>query len=490
MPSKPLKVNVPILAESVEAAIAELSQQFLRPGRGSVKVVQDPTDVRVADLCRALIEDWKSGKVAFSKGEIGLTFTSGKLSQEADLLVFVPEMGDRLLYSGRALSSAAPQQLPIAGLADDQIAHLVQPIQTVAEILAELTANQRAVESRLQQLLEQIPIQKTAADGLSGQSDEAIAEALSAQTASFTQQLQTALEAQAATFAQILSSQVTANSLHFNKRLDAVQAQLDQLASQLRELETLEPEPLPIPQTESEWLSRINATWGTVGDYEQYSLSHRIANAETPLFHTPDWVVLCELDWVRKLHPTLMALYELIYGDKGIGYGGADILQQFGRHIDPQTSETYYVYHMGGFTAYDALWQTVRDPQNSWLPDLQQLLNRIGNRHSDIFELFGWEVDAIASLESVVKRAVYEQQSGRQSSYNPHPSSHKEYTISDYLAILNIGPFTPVSVEVLKRAYKQAMKTAHPDTGGSTEQAQQINEAYEALLQHYFPQAT
>lgn len=491
MPPKPLKVNVPIAAETAEAAIAALSEQFLRPSRGGAKVVRDPTEFRVADLCKPLLEDWKSGKFTFSRGEVVLTFTSGKLALDADLLVFMPEQGDRLLYSGRALASAAPQQLPIAGLADDDpMSHLVQPIQTVTEILTELTANQRAVESRLQQLLGRNSTLDAASEAFWKSVQGAIAEALSAQAAAFNQQLQTALGAQASTFAQILSSQMTSNSLHFNKRLDAMQAQLDQLAAQLRELETLEPEMLSIPQTEAEWLSRIKTTWGTVGDYEQYSLSHRIANAETPLFDSPDWVALCDLEWVRKLHPTLMALYELIYGDKGIGYGGADILQQFGRHVDPQTSEPYYVYHMGGFTAYDALWQTVRDPQNSWLSDLQRLANRMANRHHDIFELFGWETDAIASLESVVKRAIYEQQSGRQSSYNPSPPSPKEYTISDYLAILNIGPFTPISVEVIKRAYKQTMKTAHPDTGGSTEQAQRINEAYEALIRHYFPQAT
>jgi hypothetical protein len=154
MPSKPLKVNVPIAAETAEAAIAALSELFLRPGRSGVKVVRDPTEFRVADLCKPLLEDWKNGKFTFSKGEVVLTFTSGKLALDADLLVFMPEQGDRLLYSGRALASAPPQQLPIVGLADDdRIAHLVQPIQTVTEILAELTANQRAVESRLQQLL-------------------------------------------------------------------------------------------------------------------------------------------------------------------------------------------------------------------------------------------------------------------------------------------------------------------------------------------------
>jgi hypothetical protein len=538
VPSKPLKATVSIQVESVEAAIKVLSEQFLRSGRGGCKVVKERTEFNVADLCKPLIDDWKSGKVAFSKGTVILTFTSGKLARVADMLVVLPEQGDRFLYTNRSVSPAPPQPPPATGVADaDVINQLRQPIQTVAEVLTELTAHQRAVESRLQQMVTQLSeSEKNASSGVSiEQIQVAIADALSAQTSAFTKQLQTlletqtsafkeqmrtlleaptsvsteqmrsllevqtsaftkqlhmSLEAQASTFAQILSSQMTSTSLHFNKRLDAVQSQIDQLVAQLKELETVESESLQPPRTEAEWLNRIQTTWGTVGDYEQYSLSHRIAHAETPLFFTPDWVALCDIDWARKLHPVLLSLYELIHGEHGIGYGGADILQQFGCHLDPHTHEPYYIYHMGGFTAYDALWQTVHDPENSWLADLQRLVSRMSNRYHEIFELFGWEPDAIASLEGVVKRAVYERQTGRQSTYNTHHSSATGHPISDYLAILNIGPFTPISLEVIKRAYKQAMKTAHPDTGGSKEQAQRINEAYEALLQHYFPQDT
>jgi len=53
-----------------------------------------------------------------------------------------------------------------------------------------------------------------------------------------------------------------------------------------------------------------------------------------------------------------------------------------------------------------------------------------------------------------------------------------------------LGPFTPITVATIKRAYRQAMKVAHPDAGGSKEQAQRLNEAYDAVLRHYFPKAT
>ncbi|MDX2211908.1 MAG: J domain-containing protein [Oculatellaceae cyanobacterium bins.114] len=489
MHSKSLKFTFPIKADGVEGAIAQLSSRFLKPTRTSCKVVQEPTDFALLELCKPLIEDWKSGKVAFANGEITLTFTSGKLAREADLLVYSPEQGDRFLYTGKGFA-AAPQQLPISGVIEHEaIAQVAQPLQTLVETLNQLTAHQRAVENRLQTLILQAP---TTASSQAYPSDlqAVMQQALAAQASAFNQQLQSALEAQAATFAQILSSQLTSTALHFNKRLDVLQTQLEQLAAQLKELGELS-EPIQVPQTDADWLTLIKRAWGMVGDYEQYSLSHRLANAETPLFAVPDWVALCEFDWAHKLSPTLAFLYDLIHGDNGIGYSGADILQQFGRHVDAQTGEPYYIYHQGGFTAYEALWQTASNGEHSWLPELQRLSVRIANRHPDIFELFGWEPEAIASLESVIKRATYQRQSGRQTASDSQShAQQKTNAMSDYLAILNIGPFTPITLELIKRAYKQAIKTAHPDTGGSKEQAQRVNEAYEAVLKHYFPQAT
>lgn len=495
MSSKSLKVTVPIQAESLEGAIAEVSGRFLRASRGNAKVVSEPTDFRVLELCKPLIDDWKSGKVAFAKGAVTLTFTAGKLAEVADLLIYNPEQGDRFLYAGQAIAST-PQQLPIAGVIEGEaIAQVTQPLQTLLETLAQLTDHQRAVEARLQALSSDAPTVKGPLNLDSASLQSLLQSVLAAQAQTFSQELQSALDTQAAMFAQILSNHITSTALHFNQRLDALHTQLDQLAAQVRELGELTA-PLPVPQTDAEWHALIKQTWGTVGDYEQYSLSHRLANAETPLFGVPDWIALCELEWVRKLSPTLAFLYDLIHGENGIGYGGADILQQFGCHVDAQTGEPYYIYHQGGFTAYEALWQTASNGQHSWLPELQRLCARVGNRHADVFELFGWESEAIASLESVVKRATYQHQSGRRTAdSNNHADStgqthSKPNTISDYLAILNIGPFTPISLELIKRAYKQAMKTAHPDIGGSKEHAQRVNEAYEAVLKHYFPRAT
>jgi hypothetical protein len=469
MQPKPWRVTVNVEADTLEEAIADLQSRFLRATKTGCKVVRQATEFNVADLTDALIEDWKSGKVGYDKGEITLSFAARDLADAADLVVYKPQAGDRFLYSKR-LTSDAPrshtQQLGLAGIAtsssvvanDEVLNDLRQTLHLAIAAFAELLEHQRAVESRLQSLI----LENT--------------------------ELKHQLEAQAITFAQIVANQINSTALHFSQRLDELKVQIDALMTQVQQLSDLEVEDEPFPKTEAEWLHRIKSAWGTVGDYEQYSASYREANAETPLYFVPDWIALCELDWARKLSPTLAVLYQLIYEEEGIGYEGANILHQFGRHLDPQTGEPYYVYRRSGFTPYDALWQTVRNPQYSWLPEIRLIATRVAKRHPDLFQLFGWEPEAIASLESVVERAQREQQS----TYDSRSPQTKKpgNSLSDHLAVLNMGPFSAITIEAIKRAYRQAMKTAHPDAGGSKEQAQRVNEAYEAVLQHYFPKAT
>ena len=481
MHPKSLKVTFTLEAETVEEAVVDLGGRFLRSTKTGCRIVRQATDFSLAELCKSLIEDWKSGKVAYVKGEVTLAFSAGELDTEADLLVYSPEQGDRFLYSKRIASASVTS----AQTVDPQVINaLSQHLQTASEALAELATNQRAVESRLQAFSEGTVKREPSVD-LSGV-QTAIAQALKAQTDLFKQQLQSALEAQAASFAKILSSQLTSTALHFSQRVDSLQNQLAELVAQVAELKASRQAELPPPpQTEAEWLKRFKETWGTVGDYEQYSSNHREANAETPLYYTPDWVALCELDWVCKLNPTLARLHTLIYDENGIGYAGADILQQFGCHVDPQTDEHYYIYHQGGFNAYEALRQLVNNPQYSWLPELKRLWKGLGDRQHEIFRLFGWEQEAIAALESIGDRTYQERQT-----YDPWNSQKNRDTISNYLTLLNLGPFTPITIESIKRAYKQTMKIAHPDAGGSKEQAQRVNEAYAAILDHYFPEAT
>lgn len=63
----------------------------------------------------------------------------------------------------------------------------------------------------------------------------------------------------------------------------------------------------------------------------------------------------------------------------------------------------------------------------------------------------------------------------------------KRMTSADQsLAILGLTEI-PMTIGVLKRARREAMKKAHPDRGGSEQQAQAVNEAYDIIEAKILP---
>lgn len=466
---KPIKVNHPLKATTLEEAIADLFERFVRFEEGKIKLGKQATDFPLRLFCKTLMDDWQTGKISYQPGKITLVFNSAQPDIEADLLIFQPEEGDRFLYTRRTPRPLGQLSLPIDV---DMLKQMGQQIQTLTETLGQLTEHQRSLENRIQSLT---PTPLPVPEPTPPIDPKIFRELLEAQASMVVGQIVTQM-----------TEKMEAIATGLNERMDALQAQLDQLANQWDA-----PEEAPTPHSEAEWLQRIKETFGTVGDYEQYSASHRESNAETPLFFTPDWIALCELDWARRLHPTLAQLYNLIHGDDGIGFSGADVLHQFGYHVDPRTGDRYYIYKIGGYSAYEALSQMATHPQYPWLKELERLSKKVG-RFREVFQLFGWEAEAIAALEQVVQHAN-QQRSGPRAGYSSQQTNSQQRrpgnALSDYLAVLNIGPFTPISLESLKQAYRQAMKTAHPDTGGSKERAQRVNEAYEAIMRHYFPNA-
>lgn len=474
---KPSKVNYTIRAETAAEAIADIAQKFVHFIDGKVKVLKQPSDFPLRLFCRVLLDDWQTGQVSYQPGKLTLVFNLGQPDTEADLLIFQPQEGDRYLYTRKTPPPLGALNLPVER---DAVEQMAQQLQTLTETLSQLTENQRSIEERLGHFHGQpVSAEPVGRDG-------------------DMQVLRRLLEAQT----QLVMGQLGAIAHQLEQRMDGLQRQFDQLAARVEsgfEASSFEPGDEPtVPQTEAEWRQRIQETWGTVGDYEQYSASHRETNAEMPLFETPDWIALCELDWARRLHPALAMLYTLIHGEDGIGFSGADVLHQFGCHVDPRTGDRYYIYKIGGYTAFEALWQMATHPQYPWLKELQRLSQKV-SRFAEVFKLFGWEPEAIAALQQVVQRAQqarasyqsqqHNQQRSQRTYQQGNPQRPPSNSLSDYLAILNIGPFTPISLESLKQAYRLAMKTAHPDTGGSKERAQRVNEAYEAVMRHYFPNA-
>ncbi|MBW4653564.1 MAG: J domain-containing protein [Kaiparowitsia implicata GSE-PSE-MK54-09C] len=517
MKSKTLKASYTLTASTLDEAIAQLSGLYLRATKTTCRVVKQATGFPLINLCKPLIDDWRSGKQPYHPGEITLSF-GGELDLEADLLVYAPLVGDgsegspptvpdrsstdRLLYSRKTQRPLGQLSLPIE---DDMVVQMAKQLRVLADTLTQLTESQRAMEARLGSLADLGRQASAARPAGSSASAPAASEATTGaarsstggpDTGAIAKHMRELLEAQTNLMTQMIARQVQAAVEPLAERLEALQAQMERaIALGNADDGSADIPDIPAPKTEAEWRQRIQDTWGTVGDYEQYSASYRDANAETPLFETPDWVALCELDWARQLCPVLGALHTLIHASDGIGYSGADVLQQFGQHLDPRTGDRYYIYTLGGVSAAEAMAQMVSHPQQSWLPELKAL-SAIAPRFPDVFKLFGWEKEAIAALDQIISQAQQERQSG-QRSYSSQQGQHTSQqsgqhstragtSLGDHLAILNIGPFTPISMESLKQAYRQAMKTAHPDAGGSKERAQRVNEAYEAVLRHYF----
>jgi hypothetical protein len=494
MPSKSLKVSVNMTADQVEDAIVFLSDRYLKATKAGCRVVQTPTEFCLVDLCKPLIECWISEKSNYAKGKITLLFRSGSLSDEADMIIYAPAQGDRFLYAKpQEPNSISDDQLSLPFESGEGENHRVA--SPASHPLQQLIERQASLDEKLNQLLESRNI-SNATD--SPQAEESTPSATSTSSYMPHQHL-SAIPEHAfddlvhrlnEAFTQKIRDSLTSALQPLHHRITELQDQIADLSERIDELEDigLDDEPL-IPQSQKEWLERIEQCWGTVGDYERYNATYREANAETPLHDPPDWVALCELDWARELCPTLATLYALIHRPDGMGYEGADILQQFGRHLDAKTGDTYYIYRHNGFTPMEAFQQIINSPDYSWLPELQKLWRCLEKSDHEIFKLFGWEEESIAALHSVVTQTQQHQRSGYSWDYRqPWQTAASTPSLKEHRATLNLGPFTPITLEAVKRAYREAMKTAHPDSGGTTEYAQRVNEAYEAVMQYYFPE--
>jgi hypothetical protein len=494
MTSKSLKASVTLAAVQVEDAIVFLTDRYLKATKTTCRTVQTPTDYCWADLCQPLIEGWIEGKkVSYAKGKITLIFRSGQLSDEADMIIYAPTRGDRFLYTKPHTTDKDSAQLSL-GLDElaghDSDGNARDSRQSSNELLHDLITRQSEIEDKLRHVLDN-QIEHTAQIAAL-QTDSSPSPSANGKSTSVSE---TSLEAFSKTFKDQVVQQIRDT---LAVALDPIKSDLSELREyiaelndRLDELEELSlDDELPIPQSLQEWKERIDQTWGTVGDYERYNAAYRDANAESPLHETPDWVALCELEWARELCAPLKALHALIHRADGIGYEGADILQQFGQHIDAKTGDCYYIYRYSGYTAFEAFQQIINSPDHSWLPELVQLWTQLGSSDHPLFQLFGWENEAIAALKAIATQSKGNQRSGYSWEYRQTRHAQSQYSLlKEYRAILNLGPFTPITIEGVKRAYRQAMKTAHPDSGGSTEYAQQVNEAYDAIMRHYFPES-
>ncbi|MEO0408938.1 MAG: hypothetical protein AAF289_16465 [Cyanobacteria bacterium P01_A01_bin.135] len=476
MPSKSIKTTFQLPSATLNEAIVYLSERFLRSARG-IRVVKSPNEYCLLTLCRPLVDPWFTGKLPYAPGQITLVFHSDELSTAADVLMYDPEEGDRVLHTKPHLDP--PEAAPPAA-----------PLSEVMQTLDRLEQQQQQLQATLSQTFRttpeappKLPANQELMRGLSEAFQASSRPLLSAiaQLTDRLQQLEAKVESQPSPAAlPKLQQQLDALTQQLDRQHSTLHGQLEAIAAQVVALGGEVATAPPVPQTEAEWRSRIARTQGTVGDYETYSTAYREMHADAPLFDTPDWVMLCELEWAQRLCPALADLYTLLYGPNGVGDEGADVLQQFGAHC--RDEETYYLYQDRGYGAEAAMQEIAHHPSYSWLPVLRKLWQQLKSPKHRVFQLFGWQSEAITALQAIAKPPQWQgdYRNGGSSKSTAPPS------LQDYRAMLNIGPFTPLTVETVKRAYRQAMKTAHPDSGGSTHKAQQINEAYQAVMRHYF----
>ncbi|MGF1538715.1 MAG: hypothetical protein ACFB4J_19815, partial [Elainellaceae cyanobacterium] len=500
--------------------IVYLSERFLRQARG-LRVVKSPNEACLLTLCRPLVDRWLASQLPYGPGQVTLIFHDDAVSGAADILMYVPVQGDRFLYTKPHLDASGTV-----------VTEAAATLSTLAEGLARLGAQQQMIQETVSSALSTpakaagVPADSEALmRGISQAFQSSSRPMLSAlaQLTNRIQQLEAAVNAKQSPQPSRQASPSTPpngdGSSKVDPRLETLirqlydrqkflQTKLEQISAQMTTLsESLGESSPPVPQTDEEWRSRIERTWGTVGDYETYSAAYREMHAETPLFETPDWVMLCEFDWAQRLCPTLAELHALLYGPDGIGDEGADILQQFGAHC--RDGGQYYLYQERGYSAETALQEIAHHPDYSWLPTLRQLWQTLKIPNHKIFQLFGWEPTAVAALRDIAdppRRHSSASSGSSNGRTNPDgtgsagygygqskqrqskPSGTVKRSLLDYQTMLNIGPFAPLTAEAVKRAYRQAMKRAHPDSGGSTQQAQEVNEAYRAVMRHYFPE--
>ncbi len=470
MPSKSLKTTFKLPSPSLDEAVVYLSERFLRAARG-LRVVKSPSEFCLLTLCRPLVDRWFGGQLSYRPGQVTLVFHDDALSSAADILMYVPERGDRFLYTKPHLDPPleAPHDAPSDAFALESLLRKLEQLESLVAAAISPPAEPSSTA----------PNDPEALLGALSQAFQSSSRPMLSAVAQLTDRVQ----------------RVEAMTQALSTQQQALAPQLQQILSQLVALSDAGP---PVPQTDDEWRSRIEDTRGTVGDYETYSAAYREMHGDAPLFDTPDWVMLCEFDWAQRLCPTLADLYKLLYGADGVGDEGADILQQFGAHC--RGAERYYLYEERGYQAEAALQEIAHHPDYAWLPILRQLWQTPKASVQDILDLFGWEAAAVAALKDLATPSRYQDDngnSGRSPSGRPpsDDSAHREQwstapvepSLQDHQARLNIGPFAPLTAETVKRAYRREMKKAHPDSGGSTHQAQQVNEAYQAVMRHYFP---
>lgn len=151
------------------------------------------------------------------------------------------------------------------------------------------------------------------------------------------------------------------------------------------------------------------------------------------------------------------------YGDYG-GYGY-------------DNSESYYDY--GGYDGYDY------SNQNNYSKNAgnaNQNTNSSDDSYNRAYEEFKRQYNQYYYQKNNANSGSSSQNSNRSNSYN---NSRSSGSASDYEKALKFyGLKVPFTEKELKEKRRKMMKTAHPDAGGSTNEAETINQYYDILKKY------
>lgn len=159
------------------------------------------------------------------------------------------------------------------------------------------------------------------------------------------------------------------------------------------------------------------------------------------------------------------------------------------------SSDGYYDYN--GYSGYDG-WYDRRDYGNQYYNNHQYQNNynqNTGSNHQNsnssddsynrAYEEFKRQYNQYYYQKNNANSGSNSQNNNSGNSYNNSRSSGSTAHVSDYEKALKFyGLKVPFTEKELKEKRRKMMKTAHPDVGGSTNEAETINQYYDILKKY------
>ncbi len=196
------------------------------------------------------------------------------------------------------------------------------------------------------------------------------------------------------------------------------------------------------------------------------------------------WIDLSQYEIIRNLHPTIALLAAL-----EIPSNVAGLLHQMGLTLNPDGTEEHGCYnHQNIFTQRYSMQRFAQDLASAIVNIRLTTAESENLRYSDVMEhrdFIDWHKLMLHRISETKLRSIYEL-------FGIDWAVIEDIlqTLPDVWWIaLGVNPKCPPTAKVLRQLYLQRMKQVHPDNGGTTADAQRLNEAYEIARNQIHEQA-